>query len=352
MSQRMMDALVKCGPEPGLVLKRMPVPEPGLGEVRIKIHKTAICGTDVHIYNWDAWSRENVKPPLIIGHEYVGEIDALGAGVTAYRPGQLVSGEGHIVCGHCRNCRAGNGQWCKSTKGVGVNRDGAFAEYIVIPASNVIPINSGIDEDVVAFFDAFGNAAHTALMFDVVGEDVLITGAGPIGIMAAAIARKNGARSVVVTDVNDYRLELCKKMGATRTVNVSRERLEDIFTERHMVEGFDVGMEMSGGAAALKSMIENMRNGGKIALLGIQQPGADIDWNQIIFKGLCIQGVYGRRMYETWYKMMTMVEGGLDLTPLITHRLPYTRFEEGFAAMNGGKAGKVILDWQAERSTT
>ena len=345
MTDRMMDALVKEQPGKGLVLKRVPVPEPGMGEVRIKIHKTAICGTDVHIYNWDPWSQQNVKPPLIIGHEYVGEIDALGEGVTAYQVGQIVSGEGHIVCGHCRNCRAGNGQWCKDTKGVGVNRDGAFAEYIVIPASNVIPINPGIDEDIVSFFDAFGNATHTALMFDVVGEDVLITGAGPIGMMAAAIARKNGARSVVVTDMNDFRLELCKKMGATHTVNVARERLEDVLGPAHMVEGFDVGMEMSGSDKALQSMIANMRNGGKIALLGIQQPGADIDWNQIIFKGLCLQGIYGRKMYETWYKMMAMVEGGLDLSPIITHRLHYTQFEEGFAAMNSGNAGKVILNW-------
>lgn len=340
-----MDALVKPAAGRGLVLTQVPVPEPGMGEVRIKIHKTAICGTDVHIYNWDPWSEQNVKPPLVIGHEYVGEIDTLGEGVEGLHVGQTVSGEGHIVCGHCRNCRAGNGQWCRSTKGVGVNRDGAFAEYLVIPASNVIPINPGIDEDIVAFFDAFGNATHTALMFDVVGEDVLITGAGPIGMMAAAIARKNGARSVTVTDLNDDRLELCRKMGATHTVNVGREHLEDALPKLHMVEGFDVGMEMSGSARALSSMISLMRNGGKIALLGIQQPGADIDWNEIIFKGLCLQGIYGRKMYETWYKMMAMVEGGLDLSPIITHRLHYTQFEEGFAAMNSGKAGKVILNW-------
>ena len=340
-----MDALVKPAAGRGLVLTQVPVPEPGMGEVRSKIHKTAICRTDVHIYNWDPWSEQNVKPPLVIGHEYVGEIDTLGEGVEGLHVGQTVSGEGHIVCGHCRNCRAGNGQWCRNTKGVGVNRDGAFAEYLVIPASNVIPINPGIDEDIVAFFDAFGNATHTALMFDVVGEDVLITGAGPIGMMAAAIARKNGARSVTVTDLNDDRLELCRKMGATHTVNVGREHLEDALPKLHMVEGFDVGMEMSGSARALSSMISLMRNGGKIALLGIQQPGADIDWNEIIFKGLCLQGIYGRKMYETWYKMMAMVEGGLDLSPIITHRLHYTQFEEGFAAMNSGKAGKVILNW-------
>ncbi len=349
MAEKQMDALVKVGPEKGLKLMKMPIPEPGLGEVRIKIHKTAICGTDVHIYNWDPWSQENVKPPYIVGHEYVGEIDALGPGVTAYQVGQIVSGEGHIVCGHCRNCRAGNGQFCKNTIGVGVNRDGAFAEYLVIPASNVIPISAGIDEEVVSFFDALGNATHTALMFDLVGEDVLITGAGPIGMMAVAICKRNGARSVVITDVNDYRLDMCKRMGADRVVNVSREKLEDIFGERHMVEGFDVGLEMSGSPAALNTMLSHMRNGGKIAMLGIQPPGTVIDWNQVIFKSLTIQGVYGRKMYETWYKMMAMVEGGLDMKPLITHRLHYTEFEAGFAAMNSGKAGKVVLDWTERR---
>ena len=343
--QRMMDALVKTKADKGLTLMKMPVPEPGMGEVRIKIHKTAICGTDVHIFNWDPWSQENIKPPMIVGHEYVGEIDALGEGVTAYKIGQIVSGEGHIVCGHCRNCRAGNGQWCKNTLGVGVNRDGAFAEYLVIPAHNVIPIPEGIDEDVVSFFDAFGNATHTALMFDMIGEDVLITGAGPIGMMATAICKKNGARSVVVTDVNDYRLDLCKKMGATRTINVSREKIEDIFASQHMVEGFDVGLEMSGNASAFNSMIENMRNGGKIAMLGIQQPGTQVNWNHVIFKSLTLQGIYGRKMFETWYKMITMVEGGLDLTPIITHRFPYTDFEKGFEAMNSGKSGKVVLSW-------
>lgn len=343
--QAMMDALVKTEAKKGLVLQRMPVPEPGMGEVRIKIHKTAICGTDVHIYNWDPWSQEHIHPPMIVGHEYVGEIEKLGEGVTAYHVGQIVSGEGHIVCGHCRNCRAGNGQWCKFTKGVGVDRSGAFAEYIVIPAHNVIPIPEGIDEDVVSFFDAFGNATHTALMFDMIGEDVLITGAGPIGMMATAICKKNGARSVVVTDINDYRLELCKKMGATQTVNVSRDKVEDIFAERRIVEGFDVGLEMSGSGSALNTMIENMRNGGKIALLGIQQPGTQINWNHVIWKGLTLQGIYGRKMFETWYKMITMVEGGLDLTPIITHRFHYTDFDKGFEAMNSGKSGKVVLTW-------
>lgn len=344
MSQTM-DAIVKTEPGKGLKLQKMPVPSPGMGEVLIKIHKTAICGTDVHIYNWDAWSQSAIRPPLIAGHEYVGEIAALGAGVTAYHIGQIVSGEGHIVCGHCRNCRAGNGQWCKHTHGVGVNRDGAFAEYLVIPASNVIPIPDGLDEEVVSFFDALGNATHAALMFDVIGEDVLITGAGPIGIMATAICKRNGARSVVVTDVNDYRLSLAKRMGATEVVNVAKGCVEDVYARNHMVEGFDVGLEMSGSADALNTMIEHMRNGGKVVLLGLQSPGTQIDWNKVIWNSLTLQGVYGRKMYETWYKMITMVEGGLDLRPMITHRFHYTEFEKGFDVMRSGQSGKVVLDW-------
>jgi len=343
--QQMMDALVKAEAGPGLTLMKMPKPEPGVGEVRIKIRKTAICGTDLHIYNWDPWSQENIKTPMIIGHEYVGEIDALGEGVTAYEIGQIVSGEGHIVCGHCRNCRAGNGQFCRHTSGVGVNRNGAFAEYLVIPASNVVPIPAGIDEDVVSFFDALGNATHTALMFDVIGEDVLITGAGPIGMMATAICRRNGARSVVVTDVNDYRLDMAKRMGATATVNVAREKLEDIYAKQNMVEGFDVGLEMSGNFTALDTMINNMRNGGKIALLGIHPSDVKINLNKVIWNSITLQGVYGRKMYETWYKMITMVEGGLDMHPMITHRFNYRDFDKGFAAMNSGKSGKVVLDW-------
>ena len=343
--QKMMDALVKTAAQPGLTLMQMPVPEPGPGEVQIKIHKTAICGTDVHIYNWNKWSQDTIKPPIIIGHEYVGEISAVGVGVTAYHEGQIVSGEGHIVCGHCRNCRAGNGQWCHNTMGVGVNRNGAFAEYLVIPAHNVIAIPDGIDEEVVSFFDALGNATHTALMFDVIGEDVLITGAGPIGMMAAAICRRNGARSVTVTDVNDYRLDMARKMGATMTVNVSRERLEDILGKNNMVEGFDVGLEMSGSAAALDSMINNMRNGGKIALLGIHPDAIHFNINKVIWNGLDVQGIYGRKMFETWYKMIAMVEGGLDMKPMITHRFHYTEFDKGFEAMNSGRSGKVVLDW-------
>ena len=343
--EKEMWALVKESAGPGLTLKRKPVPEPGMGEVQIKIHKTAICGTDVHIYNWDPWSQSEIKPPLITGHEYVGEISALGAGVTAYHIGQRVSGEGHIVCNHCRNCRAGNGQYCKNTSSVGVNRNGAFAEYLVIPASNVVAIPEDLDEEVVSFFDALGNATHTALSFDVIGEDVLITGAGPIGIMAAAICRKNGARSVIITDINDYRLDLAREMGATEAVNVSRDKLEDVFDKYKIVEGFDVGLEMSGSASGLNTMIEHMRNGGNVALLGLQRPGTVIDWNKVIWNSITLKGIYGRKMYETWYKMIAMVEGGLNVKPLITHRLNFRDYEKGFEAMNSGNSGKVVLDW-------
>ena len=340
-----MFALVKETAGPGLVLTRKPIPQPGPGEVLIKIRKTAICGTDLHIYNWDAWSQKNIKPPLTTGHEYVGEIAALGEGVLGYKIGERVSGEGHIVCGHCRNCRAGNAQWCKDTKGVGVNRDGAFAEYLCIPACNVVPVSEDLPEDIVAFFDAYGNATHTALMYDVVGEDVLITGAGPIGVMAAAICRKNGARSVIVTDMNDYRLDMAMKMGATAVVNVGRDSLDDAMRSQKMIEGFDVGLEMSGSGAALNQMLAHMRNGGNIALLGILAQNADVDINELIFRSLRMTGVYGRRMFETWYKMGAMIEAGLDLTPMITHRFHFKDFEKGFEAMNSGQSGKVILDW-------
>lgn len=341
----LMDALVKQGAKPGLVLAQVPRPVPQPDEVLIKIHKTAICGTDLHIYNWDAWSQSHIKPPLTIGHEYVGEIAEIGSAVKHFEVGQTVSGEGHLVCGQCRNCRAGRGQWCKFTQGVGVNRDGAFAQYLCIPASNCIPISPDLDEEVVSFFDAFGNATHTALMFDVVGEDVLITGAGPIGVMAAAICRHNGARNVVITDVKDYRLNLARKLGATRAVNVAREDLAALMPELNMVEGFDVGLEMSGAESALRQMLDLMRNGGQVALLGLfgKQPQLDID--RFIFKGLTLQGIYGRKMYETWYKMAAMVQSGLDLRPLITHRFPYQRFEEAFAIMNTGESGKIILEW-------
>ncbi len=343
----MMDALVKTEPAKGLKLMQVEKPVPKPGEVLIKIHKTAICGTDLHIYNWDAWSQKHVKPPIVIGHEYVGEIEALGDYVKGFEVGERVSGEGHIVCGHCRNCRAGNAQWCHSTQGVGVQRNGAFAEYICIPASNCIPISKDLPEDIVAFFDAFGNATHTALMYDVVGEDVLITGAGPIGIMAAAICRKNGARNVIITDMNDFRLDLAKKLGATVTVNIAKEDLNEVMKEHNMVEGFDVGLEMSGAASALVQMIKNMRNGGDIALLGLfgnRQPQLEMD--DIILKGLTLKGIYGRRMFETWYKMGAMIEAGLDLSPLITHRFRYTEFQKAFDIMNTGNSGKIILDWR------
>ena len=341
----LMDALVKGIAGPGLALRQAEKPVPGPDEVLIKIHKTAICGTDLHIYNWDPWSQSHINPPLIIGHEYVGEIAEMGANVRHFHPGQTVSGEGHLICGQCRNCRAGRGQWCKDTQGVGVSRSGAFAQYLCIPASNCIPISPDLDEEVVAFFDAFGNATHTALMFDVIGEDVLITGAGPIGVMAAAICRHNGARNVVITDVKDYRLDLAKKLGATRAVNVATEDLGALLPELHMVEGFDVGLEMSGSPSALQQMLGLMRNGGQIALLGLFGKKPEIDLDKFIFKGLTIQGIYGRKMYETWYKMAAMVQSGLNLKPLITHRFHYSKFEEAFSIMNTGESGKIILEW-------
>ena len=341
----MMDALIKAEAGPGLTLARVEKPTPGIGEVLIKIHKTAICGTDVHIFNWDPWAQKHIHPPMTVGHEYVGEIAEVGPGVKDYHVGQIVSGEGHIVCGHCRNCRADNGHWCKFTYSVGVDRNGAFAEYLCIPETNVIAIPAGYDEEIVSFFDAYGNATHTADMFDVVGEDVLITGAGPIGMMAAGIVRQNGARRVIVTDVNDYRLDIAKRMGAHAVVNLTRDKLEDVMAQQGMVEGFDVGLEMSGASPALNQLLKSMRNGGKVALLGIPKSGTVIDWDDVIMKGLTVQGIYGRKMYETWYKMMAIIEAGLDLTPIITHRYHYTEFEKGFEAMNSGKSGKVILDW-------
>ena len=339
-----MDAIVKPTAGPGLELRKVPVPVPGPGEVLIKVHKTAICGSDVHIYNWDPWAQEHIKAPMTIGHEYVGEIAALGDGVTGLKIGQRVSGEGHITCGHCRNCHTGNIQWCKDTVSVGVDRDGAFAEYVCIPEKNLILIDESLPEDVVSFFDAVGNATHTALMFDLIGEDVLITGAGPIGIIAAGICKFAGARRVIITDFNDYRLELARKMGVDAAVNTGKEDLRKVMEEQKLMEGFDVGLEMSGNGAALHQMISVMRNGGKISLLGIGNKPVSIDMNTIISKGLTLQGIYGRKM-DNWHQMSYMVQGGLDLTPVITHRYPYTEFEKGFAAMNSGMSGKVILDW-------
>ena len=345
---RMMDAIVKPSAAPGLELRQVPVPTPGPGEVLIKIHKTAICGTDVHIYDWNDWSKQHIKPPMPIGHENVGEIAELGAGVTGFEIGQRVSGEGHITCGHCRNCHTGNIQWCKDTNSVGVDRDGAFAEYVCIPATNVIRIAPDLDEDVVAMFDAVGNATHTALMFNLVGEDVLITGAGPIGIIAVAICKYAGARRVIITDIQDARLELAMKMGADAAVNTAKEDLMTVMREQGLVEGFDVGLEMSGSGIALNQMLSVMRNGGKISLLGLGNAPIQMDMNLVIGKGLTLQGIYGRKL-DNWHQMAYMVQGGLDLKPAITHRFHYTEFEKGFEAMHSGKSGKVILDWTTKK---
>ena len=341
-----MRALVKAKAEPGIWLEDIPKPEPGHNDVLIHINKTAICGTDIHIYNWDDWASKTIPVPMAVGHEFSGVIVAMGSEVRGLEVGDRVSGEGHITCGHCRNCRAGRRHLCRNTVGVGVNRQGCFAEYLSIPASNVFPLPDVISDEVASILDPLGNATHTALTFDLVGEDVLITGAGPIGIMAAAIAQHVGARHVVVTDVNDYRLELAGKMGATRTVNAGRESLEDIIAELGMKEGFDVGLEMSGNPVAFRDMLRTMHHGGRIALLGIPPGETAIDWNEVIFKGLVIQGIYGRKMFETWYKMSTMLESGLDVSPVITHRLPIAEFQQGFDIMNSGQSGKVILDWQ------
>lgn len=338
-------ALIKDKPEQGLWMKRVPIPETGKNDVKIKIHKTAICGTDVHIYEWNDWAQHTIPVGLTAGHEYVGEIVEIGENVEGFEIGDLVSGEGHIVCGKCRNCLAGQPHLCRNTQGVGVNRNGAFAEYLVIPASNAWHCSSGIREELYACFDPFGNAVHTALSFNMIGEDVLITGAGPIGCMAAAISRHVGARHVVVTDMNPYRLDLAAKLGATRTVNVKEETLPDVMKELDMKEGFDIGLEMSGNQHGFNDMIHNMKNGGKIALLGLQRADAVINWEKVIFNGLTIKGIYGREMWETWYKMATMLQSGLNIDPVITHRFDIKEFEEGFQIMISGMSGKVILDW-------
>ena len=346
MASRTMRAIAKLRPSPGLDLVEVPVPLPGINDVLIRIKKTSICGTDVHIYNWDAWAQQTIKPPMVIGHEFVGEIVETGANVQGFKPGDLVDGEGHIVCGQCRNCLAGRRHLCKDTRGVGVNRDGAFAEYLCLPASNAVHVDPSIPLDVLSCFDPLGNATHTALQWDLVGEDVLITGAGPIGCMATAIAKKSGARKVVVTDVNPVRLALAQKMGATRVVDVSRESLRDVQRELGMIEGFDVGLEMSGNPKALNEMIDNMFHGGRIALLGIMPEKAAIDWNKVVFNMLTIRGIYGREMYETWYKMTALIQSGLDITPVITHRFPFLEFEEGFRLMRSGQSGKIVLQWE------
>jgi threonine 3-dehydrogenase len=313
--------------------------------VMIRVVKSAICGTDVHIYNWDAWSQKTIPVPMIVGHEYVGRVEKVGAEVEAFRPGERVSGEGHVTCGFCRNCRAGRRHLCRHSVGVGVQRPGSFAEHVVIPADNVYRIPDDIPDDVAAIFDPYGNAAHTALSFDLVGEDVLITGAGPIGVMAAAIARHVGARHVVVTDVNDYRLELARKLGASRVVNVARQELREVMEDLGMKEGFDVGLEMSGNGKAFRQLLEVMNHGGRVALLGIMPGEEAIDWSQVVFKGLKLKGIYGREMYETWYKMVAMLQSGLDLSAVITHRFAIDDFQRGFDVMRSGASGKVVLDW-------
>jgi threonine 3-dehydrogenase len=339
-----MKALVKSKAERGLWLTDVPEPAVGVNDVLIKVDRTGICGTDVHIYKWDDWARKTIPVPMVVGHEFVGEIVEVGSHVKDFFPGQKVSGEGHVVCGHCRNCLAGRRHLCADTHGVGVNRPGAFAEYISLPMTNVW-VHNGVDPDVASIFDPFGNAVHTALSFPVLGEDVLITGAGPIGIMAAAVVRHAGARYVVITDTNEFRLELARTMGVTLAVNPTRKTLREVQAELGMKEGFDVGLEMSGSPAAFRDMIDSMCHGGKIAMLGIPSEAIAIDWNKVVFNMLTIKGIYGREMYETWYKMTVMLQSGLDIRPVITHRLHYTEFEQGFAAMLSGQSGKVILNW-------
>jgi threonine 3-dehydrogenase len=340
-----MKALVKAKAEPGLWLQEVPIPAIGINDVLIRIHKTAICGTDLHIYHWDEWARKTIPVPMPVGHEFVGRIAAVGGNVHDFEPGDLVSGEGHLVCGRCRNCLAGRRHLCAKTSGVGVNRQGCFAEYLAIPVTNVWHCDSAIPTDVLACFDPLGNAAHTALSFDCLGEDVLITGAGPIGCMAAAIVRLAGARYVVVTDIVPYRLELARKLGATLALDVRTQRIGDAQKKLGMKEGFDIGLEMSGNPAALEEMIANMCHGGNIALLGILPGNIGIDWHTVVFNGLTIKGIYGREMYETWYKMTVMIQSGLDISPVITHRFHYTEFEKGFEAMQNGESGKIVLTW-------
>lgn len=342
-----MKALVKKLPQQGLWFEDVPEPFTGPEDVKIKIRKTAICGTDLHIYNWDAWSQNTIQTPRVIGHEYVGQIVEVGTNVQNWKVGDIVSGEGHIVCGKCRNCLAGNGHLCKETVGVGVNRDGAFAQYLVIPQENVRRCEKDIPEEMYAIFDPFGNAVHTALSFDLVGEDVLITGAGPIGIMAAVICKFVGARRVVITDIKDERLELAKELGIQYTVNTLTQSMDDVKQKLGIREGFDVGLEMSGSEIALNTMIDHMIPGGRIALLGLLKSDAKIDWSKVIFNGLIIKGIYGRQLHETWYKMSAMLQGGLDISKIITHRMDVRDYEKGFEAMNSGRCGKVILDWTA-----
>lgn len=340
-----MKALVKRESKPGLWLEDVPLPEFGINDVLIKIDRTGICGTDLHIYNWDDWAQKTIPVPMVVGHEFVGTIAETGSNVSDFTTGDIVSGEGHVVCGRCRNCFAGRRHLCADTKGIGVNRPGAFAEYISLPMTNVWKHSADINLDMAALFDPFGNAVHTALSFPVLGEDVLITGAGPIGILGVAICQYAGARSVVITDVNPYRLELAKTMGATRCVNVLEEKIENVQSELDIREGFDVGLEMSGNPDAFRSLLANMCHGGKIAMLGIPSEEIAIDWNTVVFNMLTIKGIYGREMYETWYKMTVMLEGGLDISHVLTHRFPVDEFQHAFDIMNSGQSGKIILDW-------
>jgi len=341
-----MKALVKSKPSCGLWLEEVPEPEFGINDVKVRVLRTGICGTDLHIYEWDDWAQSTIRVPMVIGHEFVGEIVAVGSNVADFRVGELVSGEGHVVCGRCRNCLAGRRHLCAHTQGIGVNRSGAFAEYIVLPMSNIWKHNEGIDLDIAAIFDPFGNAVHTALTFPVLGEDVLVTGAGPIGIMGAAVAKHAGARYVVITDVNPYRLELAAKVGVTMAIDPRKTSLQEVQKKLGMREGFDVGLEMSGNASAFRDMLANMSHGGKIALLGIPAGEMSIDWHHIIFNMLTVKGIYGREMYETWYKMTVMLQSGLNIAPVITHHFSWREHEQAFAVMRTGNAGKVILDWR------
>lgn len=340
-----MKSLIKAKREPGIWMEEIPLPEYGVNDVLIKIHKTAICGTDIHIYSWDDWAQATIPVPMTVGHEFYGEIVEIGQEVKGFNIGQRVSGEGHITCGICRNCRAGQRHLCRNTLGLGVNRPGCFAEYLAMPACNVIALPDNISAEQAAILDPLGNATHCALAFNVIGEDVLITGAGPIGIMAVSILKHIGARHVVITDVNDHRLELARQMGATRAINVMNQSISEVAAELGMLEGFDVGLEMSGNPSALNELFKAMNHGGKVALLGIPPKNTAIDWNQVIFKGLMIKGIYGREMFETWYKMIAMLQSGLSISPILTHNFPVASFQEGFEIMASGQSGKVILSW-------
>ena len=340
-----MKALVKKYPERGLWMEDVPIPICNTNDVKIKITHTAICGTDLHIYKWDDWAKRTLELPLVTGHEFCGVVEEIGLGVTHYKPGDRVSGEGHITCGYCRNCRAGKTHLCHETIGIGLHREGAFAEYLVIPESNVWPIHNDISSEIAAFFDPYGNAAHTALSYEMVGEDVLITGAGPIGIMSAAICKFVGARNIVITDINDYRLDLALKMGATRAINVANDSIKDCYSELNIINGFDVGLEVSGNPEAFKSMLTNMYHGGRVALLGLLPESTRINWDDIIFKGLHVKGIYGREMYDTWYKMTQMLRSGLDISKVLTHKISIDDFQNGFDIMESGNCGKVVLEW-------